>query len=216
MAGLSMMTLRAPVAKMRILGYGPVFTMTIRNVSLLLAAILAVTVSAWAFAPARTLVLSLGMGWTLLALAVIDWRSFILPDPLNLLLAGLGALMVWLIQPDAWLDHAVGGTVGYLLLLGVELAYRGARGRDGLGRGDAKLVGALGLWVGWARLPDILLIGSALGLAAVLVSSRLSGRDMSSTTSLAFGPWLALAGWISWLAGPILVPDLAYPILQLP
>ena len=182
--------------------------MHVRHIPLLLIGFLAVTASAWAFAPPGTLMLSLFMGWTLLALAVIDWHSFILPDPLNLLLAGLGGVMVWLTRPDAWLDHLLGGIIGYLLLLIIELAYRGTRGRDGLGRGDAKLLGALGLWVGWTRLPDILLLGSALGLAAALITSRLSGKKMSGTTTLAFGPWLALAGWISWLAGPLLVPDL--------
>ena len=200
-----MLTLRRAVAKRGALGYGPELKMTVRDILLLLLAGLAVSVSAWAFAPGGTLVLSLLMGWTLLALAVIDWRTFILPDPLNLLLAVLGAVMVWQTRPDAWADHLIGGAAGYLLLLGVELAYKHTRGREGLGRGDAKLLGALGLWLGWTRLPDLLLIASGLGLAAALVSSRLSGREMSGTTALAFGPWLALAGWICWLAGPLLV-----------
>ncbi|MEQ9315388.1 MAG: A24 family peptidase, partial [Henriciella sp.] len=146
------------------------------------------------------------MGWTLLALAAIDWRSFILPDPLNALLAVLGLVMVGLYAREAWLDHLIGAVAGYGILFSVETFYRITRGRDGLGRGDAKLLGALGLWTGWTRLPDILLMASLAGLAAALVSSRLSKEPLSGSTALAFGPWLALAGWVSWLAGPILVP----------
>lgn len=166
-----------------------------------------VALSAFAFAPDGTFVLSCLFGWTLLALAAIDLRTLILPDPLNLTTALLGLLMLWTVQSEAWLHHLIGGASGYLLLLSVELAYRYTRGREGLGRGDAKLLGALGLWVGWTRLPDILLIASVSGLLGALTASRVSGERMTGATALAFGPWLALAGWISWLAGPILVPQ---------
>jgi len=164
---------------------------------------LIIGLTAWAFAPDGTFILSCLMGWTLLALSVIDWRSFILPDPLNLTLAGLGVIMIWTSDKANWIDHLIGGVVGYLILLGVELFYRHARGRDGLGRGDAKLLGALGLWVGWIQLPDILLLGSLSGLVAIIAQSRATKTQLSGQTALAFGPWLALGGWISWLVGPI-------------
>ncbi|MEQ8559269.1 MAG: A24 family peptidase [Henriciella sp.] len=166
---------------------------------------LLVALSAWAFAPDGTVILSCLFGWTLLALAAIDLRSFLLPDPLNLLAALLGVLMIWLTQPDAWAEHLIGGAAGYLVLLAVEFSYRFIRGRDGLGRGDAKLFGVLGLWVGWMRLPDILLVASLSGIVAAIVASRLGSGSLKGTTAIAFGPWLALAGWIAWLSGPLLV-----------
>ncbi|WP_300392681.1 A24 family peptidase [Henriciella sp.] len=169
---------------------------------------LLVALSAWAFAPEGTILLSCLFGWTLLALAAIDLRSFILPDPLNLLAALLGVAMVWWTRPDAWAEHLIGAAVGYLILFSVEITYRLMRGRDGLGRGDAKLFGVLGLWVGWTRLPDILLIASVSGLLAAILASRVAGDDLKSTTAIAFGPWLALAGWIAWLTGPLLVSGL--------
>ena len=75
-----------------------------------------------------------------------------------------------------------------------------------MGRGDAKLLGASGLWVGWTRLPDVLLIASLSGLLAALLYNRLLRHELSASTPVAFGPWLALAGWISWLSGPLFVP----------
>lgn len=166
---------------------------------------LAIPIAAYFFAPSQTFILSCLMGWTLLALAAIDWRSFILPDVLNALLALLGGIMIVLYARDAWVDHVIGGLAGYGLLFAVETFYRLTRGRDGLGRGDAKLLGALGLWTGWVQLPDILLIASLTGLAGALTMSLIRKEQLSGTTALAFGPWLALAGWISWLSGPLLV-----------
>ena len=165
-----------------------------------------IPVSAWLFAPEGTFILSCLFGWVLLALAVIDFRSLILPDPLTLAAALLGGLMVATTRPNAWLEHLIGGMAGYLVLFLVETVYLRMRGRDGLGRGDAKLLGVIGLWVGWTRLPDVLLMASLTGLLAALLANRLLKQDLSASTPVAFGPWLALAGWICWLSGPLLVP----------
>ncbi|WP_158085613.1 prepilin peptidase [Henriciella aquimarina] len=163
-----------------------------------------VSLSALAFAPAGTLILSCLFGWTLLALAAIDWRTFLLPNVLTFLAVALGLLMLCLTKPINWPDHLIGGAAGYLLLLAVELFYRYSRGRDGLGRGDAKLLGALGLWIGWQGLPDILLVSSLCALIAALLMSWRSGESLRGTTALPFGPWLALAGWTIWLTGPLM------------
>ena len=59
---------------------------------------------------------------------------------------------------------------------------------------------------GWSRLPDILLIASLGGLIAAATAALVLRRSIDGTGPVAFGPWLALAGWIAWLGGPILVP----------
>ena len=100
----------------------------------------------------------------------------------------------------------IGAVAGYTLLVVVELVYRQARGRDGLGRGDAKLLGALGLWTGWAGLAPIMLIASVTGLAAVLALSAVRRRPLQAGAPLAFGPFIALGGWIVWLGGRYLLP----------
>ena len=166
----------------------------------------AVATSAWLFAPAGTFIVSCLFGWTLLALALIDLRTLILPDPLNLLAALLGIVMIATTRPHAWLDHLIGAAAGYLLLFGLEHLYRLLRKKDGLGRGDAKLLAVLGLWTGWMQLPDILLIASLAGMIAAIALSCFSRSKLSGATAIAFGPWLALAGWTSWLAGPLLAP----------
>ena len=109
-----------------------------------------------------------GLGWTLLALSWIDWRHMILPDVLTLplVLAGLGC--GFHARSDNIVDHAAGAAIGYLLFIGVAWAYRLARGRDGLGEGDAKLLAAAGAWVTWLGLAEVMLIAAVTGLLAAL------------------------------------------------
>ena len=144
-----------------------------------------------------------GLGWTLLALAAIDAEHFRLPDVLTLplLLAGLGVAAGTGDGPA----HAAAAAFGFFLLRGLALGYRRWRGRDGLGAGDAKLFAAAGAWVGPEGLADVLLLAAGCTLLFALLL-RWRGRAMTAGTALPFGPGLALASWIVWLAGPISAP----------
>lgn len=135
------------------------------------------------------------LGWLLLTLAVLDWRHFWLPDALTLPLAFLG-LTAGLWTTDIPLaDRIIGAAIGYGGLLAIALGYRAIRGREGLGLGDAKLLGALGAWLGWQALPFILLIASVAGLAVMLVT----GRARDKTARVPLGTFLALAACPGWL-----------------
>lgn len=159
----------------------------------------AVSAAALAWAPGELLAFTLLLGWLLLALAAIDLKTFLLPDVLNAAVLLLGALMVAMTRADAWVMHAAGAVIGYGVLWAVETAYRRLRGHDGLGRGDAKLLGALGIWVGVLGLPPVLLIASLSGLVAALVLALKDGRGVSGQSAIAFGPWIALGGYVVWL-----------------
>ena len=71
-----------------------------------------------------------------------------------------------------------------------------------MGLGDAKLLGAAGVWVGLEGLSSVVLYASALALAGVLFAA-VGGRPATRATRLAFGPFLALGVWIVWLRGPL-------------
>lgn len=165
----------------------------------------ALALAIWAVAalPAPMVWPGLGLGWTLLALGLIDARDRILPDVLTLplMLAGLG--VAWWVTPDALIDHAVGALAGFAGLAAVGLGYRRLRGREGLGFGDAKLAAAAGAWVSWQGLAGVILLGAVASLAALLVLSVLGGRRLTATAPVPFGPGLALATWIVWVHGPI-------------
>lgn len=146
---------------------------------------------------------SLAFGWLLLALAAIDLRTFILPDSLNAALLLIGGLMVFATRPEAWPFHLAGAVFGYGLLWLVEISYRRIRGVDGLGRGDAKLLGAIGAWVGIGGLAPVLLIASVSAILATLALTLARRTTFSGQTMIAFGPWIALGGIVVWYLPPL-------------
>ncbi len=146
-------------------------------------------------------VVSLLLGLSLLTIAVIDARHYVVPDSLSLPLVA-GGILVTAFEPR--LDsaaHLIGAAAGFLFMQSVAWAYRRLRGRDGLGGGDAKLFAAAGAWVAWQGLPLVLLIASASGLLAVLALA-LSGRRLGPGDALPFAPFLALGTWLVWLYAP--------------
>jgi leader peptidase (prepilin peptidase) / N-methyltransferase len=146
--------------------------------------------------------LDAGLGWWLLAAGWIDLRTWLLPDMLTLPLIVFGLVEASLLAPGGLIGRATGAALGYLGLWTIALLYRGLRGRDGLGRGDAKLLAAAGAWVGASALPSVLLIGAA---AALLAAGGLMacGTRLDRFSALPFGPFLALAAWLVWLFGPL-------------
>lgn len=140
------------------------------------------------------------LGWTLLTVAWIDLRTMLLPDVLTLPLLAIGLTVTGAARPDALADHMLAAALGYLSLSAVAWSYRRLRGRDGLGMGDAKLLGAIGAWLGLGELPFALLLAACAGLAAA-AGAALAGKRMTAATAIPFGPFLALSGWLLWLYG---------------
>jgi leader peptidase (prepilin peptidase)/N-methyltransferase len=139
-----------------------------------------------------------GLGWTLLALGWIDARTMTLPDVLTLPLLAMGLIVTGLRDLNALASHAMAAGLGYCSLVGVAWLYFRLRGRDGLGRGDAKLLAAAGAWLGPALLPHTVFLAACAGLFYV-GGAWLAGRRMTGATALPFGPCLALAIWLLWL-----------------
>ncbi len=161
-----------------------------------------VVVALWAAAvvPADWLWPTVGLGWTLLALAVTDARTLILPDALTLPLIPAGLLMVAFALPERLIDHLIGAGAGFVVPAAVRLLYRRLRDREGLGLGDVKLLAAAGAWVGWQGLPWLLLIAAVAALAAVLLVAIVR-RRLDAGAPIPFGPFLCLAFWLVWLYG---------------
>ncbi|MET0307732.1 MAG: prepilin peptidase [Sphingomonas sp.] len=139
-------------------------------------------------------------GWLLLALAALDLAAFWLPNLLTGTLALTGLAVGLLTDFSPWLnDRLLGGALGFGGLWLVAAAYRAIRKRHGLGGGDPKMLGAIGLWVGWGMLPIVLLLACLVGVVAVS-GLMLVGRKVGAATRLPFGVLLALGGFAVWLA----------------
>lgn len=130
---------------------------------------------------------------TLSVLSWIDWNTYRLPNVLTLPLILLGLLWAFGTQIDFY-EFLLGAALGYGLFWMIESVYRLIRKREGLGRGDAKLLAAGGAWCGAMALPYIILIASVAGIIFVYI------RGGDRTARLAFGPFLALSIAIIWLS----------------
>lgn len=166
---------------------------------------LAMCLSTWPAPPSPlAAAVDSALGWALLSLAMADVAALRLPDGLTLPLIVAGLLSVVLpagTQPfTASLDaRVIGAGVGYLALAGLARAYRSARGREGLGLGDAKLAAVAGAWLGWRMLPSVIL--AACVLALIWVAARFLRRGPASLAApLPFGAPLSLAIWLVWVA----------------
>ena len=137
--------------------------------------------------------------WCLIALAVIDADTQLLPDDLTLplLWGGLAFNLVTGVVPLA--DAVIGAMAGYLLLWSIYWVFKLVTGKEGMGYGDFKLLAALGAWMGWQSIPLIILLSSAVGAVLGLLILTLRGQGRGQP--LPFGPYLAAAGWIVLLWG---------------
>jgi len=129
-----------------------------------------------------------------LAALFLTWALIALP----LLWLGLIINLNWALFATLN-DAVVGAVAGYGLLWSVFHLFRLLTGKEGMGHGDFKLLAALGAWLGWQTLPLIILLASAVGalVGIVLIALARHGRDVP----IAFGPYLAAAGWIALLWG---------------
>jgi leader peptidase (prepilin peptidase)/N-methyltransferase len=184
-------------------------------VELLTAALSAAV--AWKFGFGLPLACALAVTWVLVALTFIDLDTQLLPDSLTLpllwgglaasLFVGGGADAVTsAFGPSLPVDTrsaVIGALTGYLSLWSVYHLFRLVTGKEGMGYGDFKLLGALGAWLGWKMILPIVLMSALVGAVVGIALILRYGRDRN--LPLAFGPYLAAAGWIVMMFGPQLV-----------
>ena len=160
---------------------------------------------AWHFGFGIEALSALALIWMLVALTGIDIDTQLLPDSITLPLLWLG-LAVNLFAVWTPLSSAViGAMLGYGSLWSVYWLFKLVTGREGMGYGDFKLLGALGAWFGWQAVPLMILLSSFVGAAlgiAILLSKR-QGRD----TPMPFGPYLAGAGLLTLFFGDTLITE---------
>jgi leader peptidase (prepilin peptidase) / N-methyltransferase len=147
--------------------------------------------------------LGAGLALVMLAIAVVDGRSFIIPDSLNAAGWALGvAHAIALGQGDigAALANAVlRAAVLGLAFFALRLIYARLRGRQGIGLGDVKLAAVAGCWLGWSVMPIAVEIAALSALAVYALRSYVLRRPLRPTSRLPFGLYFAPAIWISWL-----------------
>ncbi len=165
---------------------------------------------AWHFGFGGTALAALAFTWFLIALTMIDFDTQYLPDQLTYPLLWLGLIgslwhPVWGdgAAPVTPRDSIIGAAAGYLSLWSVYWAFKLITGKEGMGYGDFKLFAALGAWMGWMMLLPIIVFASGVGaiFGIVIMIRQRKGKD----TQIAFGPFLAIAGWFALIFGNAVV-----------
>ena len=165
---------------------------------------------AWKFGYGWPMLAALVLTWFLIALTFIDLDTQLLPDNLTLPLLWIGLALSLAAPADPAApvpvdprSSIIGALAGYLSLWSVYHLFRLATGKEGMGYGDFKLLAALGAWLGWKMLLPIVLMSALVGAIVGVVMMARFGRDRSQP--MAFGPYLAAAGWLMLMFGPELV-----------
>jgi len=157
----------------------------------------------WKFGPSWPALAGLVLTWSLIALSGIDFRTQLLPDQLTFPLLWLGLLLALLPMFVTAPSAIIGAAIGYLSLWSVYWLFKLLTGKEGMGYGDFKLLAALGAWMGPISLLPIVLLSSLIG--ALVGVSLIVLRKRDSQIPMPFGPFIAAAGWVWFVAGDSLL-----------
>jgi leader peptidase (prepilin peptidase)/N-methyltransferase len=157
----------------------------------------------WHFGVSLQALAALFLSWCLIAASGIDIGHKLLPDSITLPLLWLGIILSFFEIFVSLENSVIGVIAGYLSLWSVFMVFKLITGKEGMGYGDFKLLAMLGAWTGWKMLFVIVLtssvVGAAVGITMILLKKTERG------TQIPFGPYLAGAGWITLLWGPVLL-----------
>ena len=164
-----------------------------------LATAIATVLIMWLYGPTLIGFAALLFTWLLITISVIDIEHQLILDNLSLPLLWLGLLFNTQSLFTSPTDAIWGAILGYMLLWVLFHSFKLITGKEGMGYGDFKLLAALGAWFGVMAIPQIILIASVssliIGLGGVLLKLR------SYDSPLAFGPFLAIGGWVTLVVG---------------
>ncbi|ASM51230.1 leader peptidase (prepilin peptidase) / N-methyltransferase [Pseudoalteromonas espejiana DSM 9414] len=156
-------------------------------------------VIAYNFGATEHALLYIFVTWILVALTFIDIDHMLLPDQLTLPLVWLALIVAVMGVTISPADAIVGAACGYLSLWSVFWLFKLLTGKEGMGYGDFKLLAVFGALLGWQSLLTIILLSSVVGAIIGIALLSIQGKD--KTTPIPFGPYLAIAGWITLLWG---------------
>lgn len=160
-------------------------------------------VVAWHFGPGWELLAALALTWALIALSVIDIDHQLLPDSIVLPFLWLGLILNLTGLFTDIGSAVIGAVAGYLSLWSIYWLFKLMTGKEGMGHGDFKLLALFGAWMGWQFLLPVVLISSLVGAVIGITLILARGRDRN--IPIPFGPYLAIAGFITLLWGRDLV-----------
>jgi leader peptidase (prepilin peptidase)/N-methyltransferase len=167
-------------------------------------AAISIVVVSLALLEAPVALVSIALGLAMLAVAVSDMRSFIIPDAISLPAIPAGLLAAGWMHTDgapahATLLHLLAAATGAAVLYAIRRLYAALRDREGLGLGDVKLAAVAGAWTGLDGLGPSILVACLLAFVSLLPAVMRRPRRIRATSVLPFGAFLAPSIWLIWL-----------------
>jgi leader peptidase (prepilin peptidase) / N-methyltransferase len=154
---------------------------------------------AWKFGLSWQTLAALLFTWISISLTFIDLDYHLLPDQLTLGLLWLGLFFSLYVVFCSSHDAIIGAIAGYSIFALTQGIFHLATGKIGMGQGDYKFLAALGAYLGWQKLPLIILLASVIGI--VFAITHMFAKRQFKSVPLPFGPYLAIAGWIAMIWG---------------
>jgi leader peptidase (prepilin peptidase) / N-methyltransferase len=148
---------------------------------------------------ATGIALSISLVLIVLPVAVIDLEHRIIPNKITAPGAVLAVVLGSALDPGGEPTRLIAGAAAAGFLLVAALAYPG-----GMGMGDVKLAGVIGLLLGKSVIPAILIALLTGVVVGMIVMARKGVRD-GRKTAVPFGPFLALGATVCIFAGPALI-----------
>lgn len=128
----------------------------------------------------------------------IDLEHKIILDRFQIILLILGAASIFFDKDIKWYSHLIGGVAGFALFYLISWGFEKLRGSEGLGGGDVKLVGVVGLLLGWERLLLSLIIAT---VPAAIILLILSKGKRGEDRQFPFAPFLVIGFTVSMFFG---------------
>lgn len=154
-----------------------------------------------------------GFGWPLLAtllitayfvaMSFIDIDHKILPDTMTMPLVWFALICSFQTLYIPLADAVIGAMVGYLILWSIYWIFKLLTGKEGMGYGDFKLLAVIGALVGWQQIGLVVILSAGVG--AIIGGLQMLIQDKGKEEQIPFGPYLAVAGWITLLWGDVII-----------
>lgn len=133
----------------------------------------------------------------LLSAFVIDYKLQIIPNRLNLTIFETGLIFTFIegmYNPSLAINNLLGGIVGAGIFLMLTLVGGAIAGKEAMGFGDVKFMGALGLFFGWLNIIEVSVI--AFLLAAIISITLVTAKIKKTDEYIPFGPFIVIASFV--------------------
>ena len=124
----------------------------------------------------------------------IDLKHFIIPNSITFPMMALGFVKSF--DPNLnpifpnYVNSLIGGLFGYGIIWSIIFFYKQIKKKEGMGLGDAKLLGVIGLWFGLKAVPFVIFLSSSIAIISVIPDLIKKSKKLSS--QIPFGPYIII------------------------